>query len=105
MLADVPPPPAYECMKAAEVKEGSVFFTISGDPRQAEAMIGEIRARHPAWKIDADATSNGVRFVRVRAPIATPYREIGGLVFDAQRQHLAVAVMTEPLICEVEESK
>ena len=101
-MPDLPPPPAYECVAAPDVKTGTTFFTISGVPRQIEALLAELKPKF-SWKVDADATSNGIRFVRISTGIDIPYRDIGGLMAIAQRRRLAVAITTNPIICEAEE--
>ncbi|MGE4306583.1 MAG: hypothetical protein AB7E24_21445 [Novosphingobium sp.] len=102
MIADVPPPPSYVCVKAEDVKVGATYVILAGAPQQVEAIIanGDVAK---TWKVDADATSNDVRFVRLTASINVPYREIGGLIYSAQRRRLAVTMTTDPLICEAEE--
>ncbi len=96
------PPPAYHCVQAADVKSGSSFLTVSGDPAQLSAFLTKAK-KQPQWTVEADATAKGIRFARLRAGINIPYRSVGGLIYSAQTRHLAVAMTTDPLICENEE--
>jgi hypothetical protein len=101
-MQDLPPPPAYQCVKPEAVKQGKSYLVVAGSPAQVAALIVEAKS-YPRWSIEADATSNGVRFVRLRAPIDIPYRDIGGLIFRARQRNLSVSFGTNPFICPVEE--
>lgn len=97
------PPPAQHCVKAAEVTSGSTYLTVSGEPAQVAAVLADAR-RLPEWQVETDVTSKGVRFARLKADLNVPYRSIGGLIYLAQTRHVAVAMTTDPLICETEEN-
>ena len=96
------PPPAVQCVKATEVNSGSAFVTVGGAPADVSAFLAEAKS-HREWSIVADATSNGVRFGRLRADINLPDRSIGGLIYSAQSRRLSAGMTTDPLICEIEE--
>ena len=100
---DLPPPPVQQCISVAspEAARARLLLVVSGDPAQVGAFLAEA-ARHPVWRVEADATSNEVRFVRLIAPIDVPYREMGGLIFEAQRRQLTVSYLAVPPICELE---
>ena len=97
-----PPPPPYQCVKAADVAKAKVEFrlTVTGDPDQLGAWL---KGLPPLWKVLADAQSNDIRFVRLSVPSTLPYREIGGLIYNAQLRRLDVSSSTVPPICESEE--
>jgi len=99
-----PPPPPYHCVKSEDAAAADVKMVViaSGDPAQVEAWLTEVK-KHPVWKIAADAVSNGVRFIRLSGPGEVPYREIGGLVYDAQFRRLSISFNSEPPICEAKE--
>ncbi|WP_156483468.1 hypothetical protein [Sphingobium chlorophenolicum] len=104
MIQDAPPP-AYHCVKAEDItadSKGNAFVTLSGDPQQLTAFLNEI-PKSGSLQLEAQSQANGVAFARLRGALNTPYREIGGLIYSAQRRHLAVAMTTDPLICEIEE--
>lgn len=104
MQALPPPPPAQQCVKAADTAAVRIemFVVASGDPSQVEAWLATAKT-HPGWIVDADAQSNGTRFVRLRIPRETPYRVIGGTIYDGHRRQLTVTMNTQPPICEAEE--
>jgi hypothetical protein len=78
-----------------------MLLVVSGDPAQVGGFLSEA-AKHPVWKVEADAEAKGVRFARLAGPAEVPYREIGGLIFAAQRRRLLVSVGAVPPICEFE---
>ena len=82
--------------------KGSTLVSLSGDPQQLSAFLNEI-PKSSALKVEAQAQANGVAFARLRGKLNTPYRDIGGIIYSAQRRRLAVAMTTDPLICEIEE--
>ena len=102
-MIDVPPPPAQHCVSVSspEAHSGRMLLVIGGDPAQVDALRSDA-SQHPIWRIEADASSNGVRFLRLAAPLDVSYREIGELVFQAQRRQLAVAFQAVPPICELQ---
>jgi hypothetical protein len=102
-LIDLPPPP-YHCIKAEDVTpqtQGSTFISLSGDPEQLAAFLDEIPPSN-VIQLEARAEANGVAFARLRGGLNTPYRDIGGIIYAAQRRRLAVTMTTDPLICEEE---
>ncbi|GAA4775379.1 hypothetical protein GCM10023219_23570 [Stakelama sediminis] len=100
----LPLPPAYHCVKSEDAVAAKVkmFLTVSGDPKQIEAWLVGVK-KHPIWKVAADVTANGVRFVRLSGPPEVPYKEIGGLIYAAQLRRLSVSFNSEPPICEAED--
>ena len=95
MQALPPPPPAVECV-APEKAKGAAYVVLSGDPAQLDAVLAGATAR---WVVDAKAINNGVGFARLKGDLDVPYKDIGGLIFDAQRRNLAVTFFTSPRIC------
>jgi|KBSSwiStaDraftv2_1062776.scaffolds.fasta_scaffold58321_3 hypothetical protein len=91
-----PPPPAEHCVAAAYVKHGSGYLVLSGDPLQLDAVLGALK---PVWTIEAQATSNGVGFARLKGPIDMKYRDIGASIIEAQQRGLTVSFFTVPRIC------
>ena len=104
MIQDVPPA-AHQCVKAEDVTlqwKGSAFLSLSGDPQQLAALLNEI-PKTSSLQIEAQSEANGVASARLRGPLNTPYRDIGGIIYSAQRRNLTVTMTTDPLICEIEE--
>ena len=99
-----PPPPAYHCVKPTDpaATRATMIVTVSGDPAQIDGWLAMART-HPAWKVDADARSNGVRFVQLHAPATLPYREVGGLIYEGQGRQLSMSVRSEPPVCATED--
>ena len=102
-MIDLPPPPVQPCVSASapEAAKVKMLLVVSGDPAQVGAFLSEA-AKHPVWKLEADAQADGVRFARLAGPVEVPYREIGGLLFSAQRRQLVVSFAAVPPICEFE---
>jgi hypothetical protein len=99
------PPPEYRCLKAEDVTPetpGNTYITLSGDPLQLGAFISEIPESN-SMRVEARAEANGVAFARLRGSLNAPYRDIGGLIYSAQRRQLSVTMLTDPPICEAEE--
>ena len=99
MQALPPPPPPVECV-APESAKGAAYVVLSGDPTQLEALLAE---RRPSWVVEAKATNKGVGFARLKGDLNLPYRDIGGLIFNAQRRQLSVSFFTRPPICGMED--
>jgi len=93
-----------QCVKAQDAAKTDIkaYMVASGDPVQMEEWLKEVRQR-PLWRLDADAQSNGVRFVRLSADGSVLYREIGGLIYSGQTRRLSITFQLEPPICEAEE--
>ena len=96
------PPSIQQCVPAAKAHSGSAYFIAAGDPTQVNRLIADA-ATYPKWKLDADAVSNGVRFIRLTADIDLPYEQVGGLIYKAQLRRLAGGFTTTPTICEAED--
>jgi hypothetical protein len=105
MMQAMPPPAAYHCVKpdAPEAAKAKMVVTVSGDVATMAAFMTEAK-KWPDFKVQADARSNGVRFVHMTAPSSTPYRDIGGLIYTAQVRQLTVTMNSEPPICGMEEN-
>ena len=105
MMQAMPPPAAHHCVKpdAPEAARAKMIVTVSGDAAAMAAFLTEAN-KWPDFKLEADARSNGIRFVRMTAPSSTPYRDIGGLIYTAQVRHLTVTMNSEPPICGMEEN-
>ena len=88
-MIDLPPPTVQECVRIASpsAAEARAIFTVSGDATQVRPFLGVV-GQHPVWSIEADAEANGIRFLRLTAPADLPYRDIGGLIYEAQRRRL-----------------
>ncbi len=80
-----------------------MVVTVSGEVATMAAFLTEAK-KWPNFKLEADARSNGIRFVRMTAPGSTPYRDIGGLIYTAQVRQLTVTMNSEPPICGMEEN-
>ncbi|MBD3762524.1 hypothetical protein [Rhizorhabdus sp.] len=64
--------------------------SVSGTPQQV-AEVGAIAEKMPTIRLVAAAEDRGVAFARFETGPDTRYRDIGGLVYAAQRAHLLVA--------------
>ena len=60
-----------------------------------------IIAKKAIWKMESSTSGVGVEIVTFIAPGAVEYRDVGELIFEAQRRQLAVAVMPSVPICEM----
>ncbi|WP_380786958.1 hypothetical protein [Sphingomonas sp. R86521] len=105
MIQAMPPPAAYHCVKpdAPEAAGAKILVTVSGEVATMAAFLTEAK-KWPSFKLEADARSNGIRFVRLTGSSSTPYRDIGGLIYTAQPRQLTVTMNSEPPICGMEEN-
>ncbi|MES3048044.1 MULTISPECIES: hypothetical protein [Sphingomonas] len=105
MMQAMPPPAAYHCVKpdAPEATGAKMVVTVSGEVATMAAFLTEAK-KWSNFKLEADAQSNGIRFVRMTASGSTPYRDIGGLIYTAQVRQLTVTMNSEPPICGMEEN-
>jgi hypothetical protein len=99
MQALPPPPPPIVCV-APEKAVGSSYVVLSGEPAQLDAILAEAK---PRWQVEARAFDNGVGFARLKSNLNVPYKEIGGLIFNAQRRRISVSFYTDPPICGLED--
>ena len=99
MQALPPPPPPVVCV-APDKAEGSTYVVLGGDPAQLDAVLAGIPS---SWKVEAKTVANGIGFARLKNGLNVPYREIGGVVFDAQRRRLSVSVYTDPPVCGLDD--
>jgi len=93
-----------QCVRAQDAAKADIkaYMVADGDPVQLEEWLKEVRQK-PRWKLDADAQSNGVRFVRLSTDSSVSYGEIVGLIFSGQTRRLSVNFQLVPPICEAEE--
>jgi hypothetical protein len=105
MMQAMPPPAAYHCVKpdAPEAAKAKMAVTVSGDVATMAAFMTEAK-KWPDFKVEADALSNGIRFVRMTGSSSTPYRDVGALIYTAQVRQLTVKMNSEPPICGMEEN-
>jgi len=98
MQALPPPQLIQQCARTAD--EVTALISIAGSQKQIDAFAGTIR-RYSKWRQEGEATgSGGTRLVVLRGPGSLPYRDIGGLIYEAQRLGLAIAFTLSAPLCE-----
>lgn len=104
-MIDIPPlqPPA-QCIAAtsSEAARFPMRFIVSGNPAKVDAFL-VIAAKKPMWKLESSTSGIGVRMVSFVGPSDVPYRDIGGLIYEAQRRQLAIAFLASQAICGMQQ--
>ena len=98
MQAVPPPEPVQQCARAPEQITG--LISVSGSAKQMQAFA-DVLKRYPRWRKEGEGSgSNDNRLVVLRGPASLPYREIGGLIYEAQVIGLAVTLTPSAPLCE-----
>ena len=98
----VPPPDPYQyCVQSAD--KVTSLISVSGTADDIDKFFNIVK-RYPQWKHEGDGSgTDGNRLVVLRGPSSLPYRDIGGLIYEAQRLGLAIVFTPSAPLCEDQE--
>jgi hypothetical protein len=105
LIADLPPAAVVQCTEAVDLareSNGATFFFVARKASAIERFLAVASKYAASWSIAAQAELKGIKSVTLRGALKILYREIGELIFEAQRIHLLVSFSTYPAIWEVE---
>ena len=98
MMQALPPPSPPVCVRSAE--DITTLISVSGSPIEM-AEFANVLKRYPAWKQEGEASGVSlIRMLVLRGPASLPYRDIGGLIYEAQRLKLAIIFTPSSPLCE-----
>lgn len=108
MITALPPLPQLACVspQSPDAAKASLYLTVRGASEEVDGFLEEARTRYPAWQVDAAALSKRAKIVRLRVSGTAIFRDVGGLIYLAQRrqhasrlQQLTVTMTTNQPLC------
>lgn len=98
MQAVPPSHPIQHCVR--RVDDVTALISVSGSA-QAMQAFNDVLKRYPKWKQEGEGSgAAGDRLIVLRGLGSLPYREIGGLFFEAQRLGLAIVFTPSAPLCD-----